>query len=419
MLAARLAGVAHVVTIEDRITYSLTARFGQAWSVFGGAIRIFRPGATTQGDPRDHRRWLDTGDPAIDPEVLIRVAFLAVTRHYAGVAIYDIESVQREAAQRRTIATDEIAEAPEQPTVPEAGPQLDAMRDELALLRAQLTERDAAMNDLRGETARLANERDDFSALYLEIEKERDQLAGQLASLGEGGELRDIVQLAGTNAVAREVVDGFRRIAGQVLAMYNELDGAVADGKALRDELDSAKRRAAQIYASGETHVATPSAPQRGELPGYNDPDGFERYVTERYAGRVAVSKNAKRAFADGVYRDLARVYDGIDLLGTEYYAMRTRDASDDAPRLAFEERRKTLQFREISKSMSPHLYGQYPGYRFVHDGREYLMDLHLRDNSGGYDPRLLMVIYFTWDEAHERVILGSLPAHLDNSKTT
>lgn len=56
-LAARLAGVAHVVCIEGAISDRMIRTFGRERSLFGNAIRLYRPGFTETSDPFQHRIW--------------------------------------------------------------------------------------------------------------------------------------------------------------------------------------------------------------------------------------------------------------------------------------------------------------------------------------------------------------------------
>ncbi|HRI90514.1 MAG TPA: hypothetical protein PLS93_02540 [Accumulibacter sp.] len=54
-LARALLGLAVVVEIEPEASWVLTRRFGKLRSVFGGAIRLYRPGFNEEADPYAHR----------------------------------------------------------------------------------------------------------------------------------------------------------------------------------------------------------------------------------------------------------------------------------------------------------------------------------------------------------------------------
>ena len=58
-MADRLVGIAHVVEIVARpVTFLLTDQVGPVWSVFGGAVRLYWPDLSLDGDPYEHPLWL-------------------------------------------------------------------------------------------------------------------------------------------------------------------------------------------------------------------------------------------------------------------------------------------------------------------------------------------------------------------------
>ena len=68
-LAHRTVGLAHVVVLTGPMTYALTDRVGRKYSVFGNAIRTYRPGCVIGDHAMEHpmampetvRRWRDGG----------------------------------------------------------------------------------------------------------------------------------------------------------------------------------------------------------------------------------------------------------------------------------------------------------------------------------------------------------------------
>ncbi|MBK7044098.1 MAG: hypothetical protein IPH50_10680 [Rhodanobacteraceae bacterium] len=56
-LAKRLTGVAHVVCIDHGISAHLVRVFGRDRSVFGHAVRFYRPGFKAEADPDQHPLW--------------------------------------------------------------------------------------------------------------------------------------------------------------------------------------------------------------------------------------------------------------------------------------------------------------------------------------------------------------------------
>lgn len=68
-LAHRTVGLAHVVVLTGPMTYALTDRVGRKYSVFGNAIRTYRPGCSIESHATEHpmalpetvRRWRNGG----------------------------------------------------------------------------------------------------------------------------------------------------------------------------------------------------------------------------------------------------------------------------------------------------------------------------------------------------------------------
>lgn len=60
-LAERLVGAAHVVLIDSHISDAMIRQFGRERSVFGSAIRLYRPGFKADSDPFQHRVWAYSG----------------------------------------------------------------------------------------------------------------------------------------------------------------------------------------------------------------------------------------------------------------------------------------------------------------------------------------------------------------------
>ena len=80
-LAHRTAGLAHVVVLTGPMTYVLTDRVGRRFSVFGNAVRTYRPGCVIGNEEREHpmalsdtvRHW-KPGGPAEFAAFLTREA---------------------------------------------------------------------------------------------------------------------------------------------------------------------------------------------------------------------------------------------------------------------------------------------------------------------------------------------------------
>jgi hypothetical protein len=80
-----------------------------------------------------------------------------------------------------------------------------------------------------------------------------------------------------------------------------------------------------------------------------------------------------------------------------------------------FNEKLKTQQF-QLANSVGASIAGEHGDQYFVRWGkRRVFLDQHLL-KGGGREARYCMRIYFFFDEASGRCVVGSLPAHLENS---
>jgi hypothetical protein len=70
----------------------------------------------------------------------------------------------------------------------------------------------------------------------------------------------------------------------------------------------------------------------------------------------------------------------------------------------------------QLEGSVAPSVAGEQGDAYFVSwHGRRRFLELHLR-KGGGRDERYCLRIYFFWDDAAQKVIVGWLPSHLSNS---
>lgn len=69
-----------------------------------------------------------------------------------------------------------------------------------------------------------------------------------------------------------------------------------------------------------------------------------------------------------------------------------------------------------LAGSVAPSVAGEQGSAYFVNwAGRRCFLDSHLL-KGGGRDERYCLRVYFFWDGASQRAVVGSMPAHLDNS---
>ena len=125
-LAHRTVGLAHVVVLTGPMTYALTDRVGRKYSVFGNAVRTYRPGCVLGDRAAEHpmalpetvRRWR-TGGPHDFAVFLTREAARASVLRQGTRDCWFPESVEAEFREAGGLAgtPDPIGEALRRPTV--------------------------------------------------------------------------------------------------------------------------------------------------------------------------------------------------------------------------------------------------------------------------------------------------------------
>lgn len=138
--------------------------------------------------------------------------------------------------------------------------------------------------------------------------------------------------------------------------------------------------------------------------------DGFAGWCDSHLAGKVFISGKAKGTIKKAVYRDVNLVYRAVYMLGHEYREMRLGLCERDI----YIDKCQSLGIKDEGKPISEHRRGEEGDtYFFMYDGRTVAMEGHLRKGTA-HDPKETLAIYFAWDEQSKRVLIGSLPAHLD-----
>jgi len=133
--------------------------------------------------------------------------------------------------------------------------------------------------------------------------------------------------------------------------------------------------------------------------------------------GRMLLHPKAVKAASNSPFNDIPFAYKVLHLLVDAYIPMKTRAANDEQPRLYFEERCKQLgvDVSPVGAAIDHQRYANR--YRRKFEDKVLTMDMHV-SRGGGMDPATVFRCYFTYDADNERVLVGHLPTHLDNSLT-
>jgi hypothetical protein len=147
----------------------------------------------------------------------------------------------------------------------------------------------------------------------------------------------------------------------------------------------------------------------------------LSNWIRNKYGQRIILHPRAVGAAKKSQYGDVALIYSALDLLGREYWEMKTTTPENLTPcREQFNAKLRKLGL-ELSPSITPTSAGEEGDEYFVkypigsEDKR--MLEYHLKKGSDR-DKRLCLRIYFFWDQETRKVVVGWLPSHLGTRAT-
>lgn len=364
------AGYAHVVCVSNQLSWEIKQKYGRKWSVFGGAIRIYMPGAllgedsyranpvimqkTIPADKVEQKRFLRRMAEKMFSFSALRSdldeqapGFLSIRSHLQSLAIAD---ASKAAAKAR--AEVEIASTNEDKISAQAR-EIEAIRLEQEVLRAQT-------RDIEEKLRESLQERDLAYDVNQELEQEVDRLKTQVFSVNSRARIFE-----------------------------------------------------AKLLESGEKIQIEIEYPKS-----YEDLDDWAETF---YPDRLIVLPKAIKAAKKSEYEDVEHIGRCLSLLAVEYVDMRrgVKGAQDLYQKKCNELR---VEVSPVGTALQNHRYKQ----QFVapYQNGYVDLDLHLSPASGtaergSVDPKKAYRIYFSWDRDQELVVVGSMPSHLTTSLTT
>jgi hypothetical protein len=354
-LARRLTGVAHIVCIDTSVSHQLVRRLGRERSVYGHAVRLYRPGFNAEADPYLHPVWpLKTNQL---PKWLVNDLF-------------------EEACATSTAAED----------LDERVPPFQAIRQHLA------TER------VRNSEARLATLRE--QATHAAASK--DEQISRLQTIRE--ELESA--LAAHQAKAIEFEAQMAELRGELQATRRERDDA-------REEL---RRSHYQFHAQWSENEEQET--ETADESYYPDTwDELEDWVEIYGDNKLVLLPQAAKAARESPFKNIPLAYKALDYLARYYVPMRTRDTEDIAPYQANQQALAELglELSGVGTALEDRRYKQ--DYRRQYEGHDIWLDQHLKAGVG-FDPAAIFRLYFWYDPDAAKVVVGHLPTHLTNRTT-
>ncbi|WP_123831094.1 hypothetical protein [Luteimonas sp. 100069] len=145
--------------------------------------------------------------------------------------------------------------------------------------------------------------------------------------------------------------------------------------------------------------------------------DDLEDWVDRRCSGRLVLLPSAVKAARESTFEDIPLAYRSLLLLANECVNMRTRAEGEEDFKTASDRSLLDLgvECGPVGTAVDSRLFKA--GYRKLYKGQEIRLDMHLK-RGAGFDPKLILRVYFHYSEELLQVIVGHMPSHLTNRKS-
>jgi hypothetical protein len=354
-LAKRLTGVAHVVCIDAAVSQQLIRRLGRERSVYGHAVRLYRPGFATDADPYQHpvfplksrqlSKWLVN-------DLFEEACAISLEAEDLDDRVPSFQIIRQHLAEQR----------------------LRSSEERLVMLREQANNAAASKDE---QINKLQAIRTELESALAEHRAKATELAAQAAELQE--------ELRATRRERDEAREELRRSRYQFHAQWNEEE--------------------------------TPESEAANESYHPDTWDELEEWVDIYGDDKLVLLPSAAKAARESPFKNIPLAYKALEYLARYYVPMRTRDKDDPAPYQASQRAlaEQGLELSAVGSALDDHRYKQ--DYRRQYEGRDIWLDQHLKAGIG-FDPASLFRLYFWYDADAAKVIVGHLPTHLTNRTT-
>lgn len=354
-LAKRLAGVAHVVCIDAAISHQLIRRLGRERSVYGHAVRLYRPGFTTEANPFQHPVFTLKGNQ--------------LSKWLANDLFEDACAISLEAED-----------------LDERVPSFQVIRQHLAEQR------------LRSSDERLKVLREQANTAVATKEEQISKLQTLLKELESA--------MAEHQAKANELDSRMAELRDELRATRRERDEAREEARQLRYQL-----------SNQWTDNGTSENEQDDDSYYPESWDDLEAWVDAYGDNKLVLLPQAVKVARESSFKNIPLAYMALDYLVRYYVPMRTRDVDDTAPYQASQQALSKfgLELSQVGAALNDRRYKQ--DYRRQYDGKDIWLDQHLKAGVG-FDSATLFRLYFWYDADNAKVVVGHLPTHLTNRIT-
>ncbi len=354
-LAKRLTGVAHVVCIDAAISHQLIRRLGRERSVYGHAVRLYRPSFSAEADPYQH-------------------------------PVFPLKGKQLSRWLVNDLFEEACAISLEAEDLDERVPSFQIIRQHLAEQR------------LHSSEVRLANL--------------REQATNAMASKDE-----QISQLQAMRIELESALTEHRAKATELGARMTELQEELRATRRERDDARAELRRNRYQFHAQWNEEETPESEAANESYHPDTWDDLEEWVDVYGDNKLVLLPSAIKAARESPFKNIPLAYKPLEYLVRYYVPMRTRDKDDTAPYQASQQALAELglELSSVGTALDDRRYKQ--DYRRQYEGRDIWLDQHLKAGVG-FDPAALFRLYFWYDSDASKVVVGHLPSHLTNRTT-
>ena len=351
-LAARLAGVAHVVCIDSALSDRITRSFGRDRSVYGNAVRLYRPGFTAEAEQYQHSVWV-------------------------------LKSGQVPTWISNDIFEEACAISLEVGDLEERAPSFQMVRNHLSEQRFASTEQRLAT--LRQQAENIASSKDEqidkLQAIHLELES----------------------ALAEYKAKNIELTDQAEQLGGELQSIRRERNEAREEVRQLRYQLNNQWVDEPPL----EGHMANDSYyPETW--------DELEDWVDIYGEDKLVLHPQAAKAARKSPFKDIQLAYRAMEYLVRYYIPMRTRDKDDMLAYQNSQQALAELGLEESDVGTAQDIKRYKQEYKRQYDGREVTLDRHLKSGVG-FGGDFQFRLYFYYDVEATKVVIGHMPTHLTN----
>ena len=351
-LAKRLVGVAHVAIIDNAVSNYLVRVFGRDLSVYGSAVRLYRPGFNTGENQYQHRVWPRKG--------------LQLSKWIA-------DDIFEEAC---TISIDGQ-------DLDDRAPSFAAVRSHLAAARLASTEK--RLSDLRKQAESIASSKDEQ---IMQLQSIRTELESALEEY---------------KFKANELIAEKASLQEELQAVRMERDSALEEIRQLRYKYNNQwEELAAPVSIDNE--------------PGYypDSWDDLETWVDLYGENKLVLHEKAAKAARASSFRDITLAYKAMDYLVRYYIPMRTRSEGDVDARSRSLQALAELGLEESDVGTADDIKRYKKEYERMYNGKIVTLDRHLK-RGVGFGGEYQFRLYFYYDREQAKVLIGHLPSHLTN----